>query len=159
MKVHASFGVFGGLWVLNICRYIGVHVCVCLHTMKKRKGKGEGLSAKPVIVHSSQQIALWLFLGWLQLSVSKTNLLRTAQSVPNDSWFSSRDTAIACTILTLDYCVLSGPKVWIKYWVSSNKLGSVLKNKDEEWLYGRGLFSQTKAFGAIQDALGYPTFT
>lgn len=79
------------------------------------------------------------------------------QSVSMGFWFISRDTAVTCAILTLEYCVLNGPEVQIEYWISREKLRSAFKNKDGKWWPCGEIQFQTKAFGAIWGALRYQT--
>lgn len=167
--LHKVSCKFWSPWVLGMCMrvcacirrgaYVCICVCVCAYTANGKR-LGSGFECK-TCDHPSWSMNSSLALFW----TAPTSCLQDessqegpSQSVPNDFWFSSRDTAIACAIATLDYCVLNGPEVQIKYWVSRKKLGSVFKNKDVEWwLYGRGPVSQTKAFGAIWDPLRYQT--
>lgn len=163
MKFHASLGVFGS-WVcararVCACIHRGACLCVCAYTAKgKRLGSGfryKTCDHPPWSMDSSLALFWTAPTSCLQ---DKSSQEGPSQLVPNDFWSSSRDTAIACATATLDFCVLNGPEVQIKYWVSRKKWGSVFKNKDVEWwLYGRDPVSQTKAFGAIWDALRYQT--
>lgn len=132
-KFHASFGVFES-WVcacMCVCvhAHIRVHVCMfvclCPYTSKgKRLGNRfecKACSSSLVIKQS------FLALFWTTPLQDKSSQEGPSQLVPNDFWFSCRDTAITCAITTLDYCVLNGPEVQIKYWISRKKSGSVLK--------------------------------
>lgn len=137
----------------------GVCLCVCAYTAKGMR-LGSGFVCKtcgyPPWSKDSSLALFWTApTSCLQ---EKSSQEGPSQLVPNDFWFSSGDMAIACATATLDYCVLNGSEVQIKYSISRKKLGSVFKKKDvERWLYGRGPISQTKAFGAIWDALRYQT--
>lgn len=110
----------------------GVCVCVCLHW-------SSGQGREEVWVQElwwSTLLNYYLFVFW----TAPTTYLQDKfpqegpdQSVSNGFWFISRDTAVTCVITTLEYCVLNGPEVQIKCWVSRKKLRSACKNRDGEW--------------------------
>ena len=119
MKFPASFGVFGS-WVcacMCVCAraYIGVRVSACAYTARGKR-LGSGFECK-TCDHPPWSTNNSLALFWTTPTSclqDRSSLEGPSQSVPNDFDLAA-ETAIACAIATLDYCVLNGPKVQIKY--------------------------------------------
>lgn len=146
-----------GLGYVNVCVCMHAQGCMCVCTYFAKGKRLRHVLGCQTCDHLPWSTNSSLALFWTTPTsclLDKSSQEGPSQSIGNNFWFSSRDTVIASA--TLDYCVLKGPEVQIKCWVPRRKSGSVFKNKDVEWwLYGRGPVSQTKAFGAIWDALRY----
>lgn len=129
--LHQASHKFWSLWVLCVCVWMWV---------LQWRGYGGGLNAG---LWWSTLLNDYLFDCVLDcsnyLSPRQISSRGPDQSVSNGFWFISKDTAVTCAIITLEYCVLNGPEVQIKYCVSRKKLNSAFKNKDGEWWpCGRG---------------------
>lgn len=135
LKLHTNFELFGSC--VRVC------VCVCSHC-----SSGE------------VRVGVWVQDLWWSTLLNDYlfDCVLWHQSVSNGFfWFISRDTAVTCAIITPEYCVLNGPEVQIKYWVSRKKLSSAFKNKDGEWWpCGRGPVSN-KGIWSNLGALRYQT--